>query len=475
MKSITSFDEITLENILAPENLAEAAAAVRKIRLPTGVDGMHKSNLNKFLEEHQDTFTEIVLNGRYSPGSLRVVQKKNERRNPFLVPCVKDRFLQQALIQVMWPMYEPQLSKYSFGYRPTTLEDSEVQAQAIDAGLKYIADGYDIVIKVDLNIFFRTASQNYIIKLLSEHIKDERVVALLHKMMKAPPFENGERGHKIIKGLPHGSIIRPLLTSIVFNELDQFLIQSNYRFVRHEDELRIFTKSQDDADSIQPQVAAFILDQLHLALPDEAIEIHPASKIEQLFGSINRHLPPDPAPESAAATATATASASTASSASAVQSTKDSKGKGKPPKSKQSKHKSKQQGAAEQSANSKQPGISKHANDAKHQGKEKQHSASKHHGKEHGDASSVVASAAASEAVVTVKAKAPHVKKHHEDTAQDCKIHKHIEKNADGKYNLHQVHVSKAENLCTSKDLNGAVVKVQHRKKRIVHKPTASD
>lgn len=516
MKSITSFDDITLENILDPDNLAAAAAAVRKIRVPTGVDGMHKSNLNKFLEEHGETFVELVRNGRYAPGALRVIQKKNERRNPFLVPCVKDRFLQQAVIQVMWPVYEPLLSKYSFGYRPTNLEDSEVQTQAIDAALQYIVDGFDNVIKIDLNPFFRNANQSKILQLLSSNIQDGRVISLIHKMMKAPPLENGERGHKIIVGLPHGSIIRPLLSSIFFHELDQYLLKCKLRFVRHEDEVRIFVSPQANAKSIMANVTAFIAQKLHLALPKDKLEILPASKIEQIFGSINKHLPPEVDPKEVK---TSPASSKTASSkpeptaASSKAKSRKRKRKNKssaiaqdvgsnspqnspqqPPKHKQAKQLAHQPHATQPASATATAPATSQANAASPAATAVVSSSVSASAACAADAvsSSVSASATAvasdtAEATIAATtasgsaiAKAKDSSqmqspqgddKHHSEEQKISSSHKLMHKKADGKYNLHEVKVSTADKVCTTKDLHGVVVKVQHRKKHVIQKP----
>ena len=242
-----------LEKILERDNLNAAYKRVKRNRGSGGVDGMSVLELGAYLAAHKDEIRKAILDGKYRPSPvLRVeIPKENGKTRPLGIPTAVDRVIQQAIAQVLTPMYESKFSETSYGFRP-----GRSAHDALKKSLEYINAGYKYAVDMDLEKFFDTVNQSKLIQVLSEDIKDGRVISLIHKYLKAGvivrrKFEETELG------VPQGGPLSPLLANILLNELDRELERRGHKFVRYADDMIIFCKSKRAAGRTQENITPF--------------------------------------------------------------------------------------------------------------------------------------------------------------------------------------------------------------------------
>ena len=239
--SSTKFETVTLERILEGGNMKRALRSVCANKGSAGVDGMKTTDLLPFIMSHPHLISESVRTGKYRPSPIRrvYIPKDNGEQRPLGIPTVIDRLIQQATAQVLSAAYESVFSDNSFGFRP-----KRSCKDAINRALEYVNDGYDWVIDLDLSKFFDTVNHSKLLQLLSDRIKDGRVISLIHKFLRAPICENGVVGKKTTIGTPQGGCISPVLANILLNELDTLLDSRGIRFVRYADDMVIMCHSK---------------------------------------------------------------------------------------------------------------------------------------------------------------------------------------------------------------------------------------
>jgi RNA-directed DNA polymerase len=235
---ITDFqtDEL-LEQILQSDNLNKAYKKVKSNKGAGGVDGMSVDELLTFLRDNQKQLIQKLKDGKYKPNPVRRVEIPKETKGETRklgVPTVVDRVFQEAITQVLTPIYEEQFSENSYGFRPRRgAHDALKQCQ------QNVNDGYVYVVDMDLEKFFDTVCQSKLIEVLSRTIKDGRVISLIHKYLNAGVISNG-MFEKTDVGMPQGGPLSPLLSNIMLNELDRELERRGHRFVRYADDCMIF-------------------------------------------------------------------------------------------------------------------------------------------------------------------------------------------------------------------------------------------
>ena len=197
---------------------------------------MKTTELGDYLRNHPHEITELVRTGKYKPQAIlrTYIPKDNSEQRPLGIPTVIDRMEQQAVAQVPFHEYEKVFLDNSFGFRP-----GRNAQDAIERALEYINDGRYWVIDLDLSKFFDTVNHSKLQQLLSDKIRDGRVISLIHKFLRAPVSENGKIGHKMTIGTPQGGCISPILGNIILNELDQQLDSRGIKFVRYADDMII--------------------------------------------------------------------------------------------------------------------------------------------------------------------------------------------------------------------------------------------
>ena len=244
-----------LEKILQPTNLNHAYKKVKSNKGAGGVDGMSVDELLPFLRDNQVQLIQQLKDGKYRPNPVRRVEIPKETKGEFRklgVPTVVDRVFQQAITQVLSPIYEEQFSENSFGFRPKRgAHDALKQCQ------QNVNDGYVYVVDMDLEKFFDTVCQSKLMEVLSRTIKDGRVISLIHKYLNAGVISRGVF-EKTETGTPQGGPLSPLLSNVMLNELDRELTRRGHRFVRYADDCMIFCKSRKSAERTLKNIIPFI-------------------------------------------------------------------------------------------------------------------------------------------------------------------------------------------------------------------------
>ena len=284
---ITGFQtDRLLEKILQPTNLNNAYRKVKSNKGAGGVDGMSVDELLPFLRDNQVQLIQQLKEGKYKPNPVRRVEIPKETKGEFRklrVPTVDDRVFQQAITQVLTPIYEEQFSENSFGFRPKRgAHDALKQCQ------QNVNDGYVYVVDMDLEKFFDTVCQSKLIEVLSRTIKDGRVISLIHKYLNAGVISRGVF-EKTETGMPQGGPLSPLLSNIMLNELDKELVRRGHRFVRYADDCMIFCKSRKSAERTLKNIIPFIEGKLFLKVNRKKTSVAHISKVKYLGYAFYRY------------------------------------------------------------------------------------------------------------------------------------------------------------------------------------------
>jgi len=249
-----------LEEILQRENLNEAYKRVYANKGTSGVDGVSVEELNEYLRAHKAEILENIRTRKYEPQPVRRVEipKDNGGIRKLGIPAVADRVIQQAVAQVLSPIYEEQFNDSSYGFRP-----GRSCEMAIIRSLELVNDGYDWIVDIDVERFFDTVNHDRLMNILHRTIKDGDVLSLIRKFLVSGVMV-GERYEETTVGTPQGGNLSPLLSNIMLNELDKELEARGLRFVRYADDCNIFVGSQKAAERVMKSVSGFIEKKLGL-------------------------------------------------------------------------------------------------------------------------------------------------------------------------------------------------------------------
>ncbi len=249
-----------LAQIVSPINMNRAYRQVVSNGGSGGIDGMETKDLLSYLLRHKKELVQSLLDGKYRPNPVRRVEipKDNGKKRPLGIPTVVDRLVQQSIAQVLQPLYEPQFSDNSFGFRP-----HRGAHQALKCAQAIINDGNRFCIDLDLEKFFDNVNHSKLIEVISKTVKDGRVVSLIHKYLNAGVLVAGKY-EETEKGVPQGGPLSPLLSNIMLNELDKELTKRGHPFVRYADDCMIFCKSERAAGRILESITKFIEVKLFL-------------------------------------------------------------------------------------------------------------------------------------------------------------------------------------------------------------------
>jgi len=267
-----------LEHILSPANLNRAYKRVRSNKGSAGIDKMEVESLKDYLVANRDALISSILGGKFRPNPVRRVEipKGNGKKRMLGIPTVVDRVVQQAIAQVLSPIYEKQFSEHSYGFRP-----KRNAHQALNRCKDNITEGYKYAVDMDLEKFFDTVNQSKLIELLSRTIKDGRVISLIHKYLNAGVIVR-DKFETTKVGVPQGGPLSPLLSNIMLNELDRELEKRNHRFVRYADDMVILCKSKRSAERTLTNTVRFIEDKLFLKVNKGKTVVAYISKIKFL-------------------------------------------------------------------------------------------------------------------------------------------------------------------------------------------------
>ncbi|WP_026811758.1 group II intron reverse transcriptase/maturase [Arenibacter latericius] len=249
-----------LELIVSPSNLNKAYLQVKRNKGSGGVDKMEVESLKDYLVTHKDKLIASILKGTYRPNPVRrvLIPKDNGQKRQLGIPTVIDRCIQQAIAQVLSPMYEPQFSDNSYGFRPRRNAHGALRkCQA------YITEGYKYAVDLDLEKFFDTVNHSKLIEILPRTVKDGRVISLIHKYLNAG-VQVGSKIRTSEEGVPQGGPLSPILSNIMLNEMDKELESREHKFVRYADDLLILCRSKRSAERTMGSMIHFIEDKLFL-------------------------------------------------------------------------------------------------------------------------------------------------------------------------------------------------------------------
>ncbi len=224
-----------LEQLLSRENLLQALKRVEANKGSHGVDGMSVKSLREHIKQNWQTIRQEIEEGVYHPSPVRRVEipKPNGGIRMLGIPTVTDRLIQQAIAQVLTPLFDPQFSEHSYGFRPKRRgHDAVRKARA------YMTEGYRFFVDLDLEKFFDRVHHDRLMMKVATRVKDKKFLLLIRKYLQAGVMEGG-----LVKwaaeGTPQGGPLSPLLSNIVLDELDQELEKRGHRFVRYADDCNI--------------------------------------------------------------------------------------------------------------------------------------------------------------------------------------------------------------------------------------------
>lgn len=267
-----------LEQILSSNNLNEAYRQVVRNGGVGGVDKMETSELLPYLNLHKDELLEKLLSGKYRPSPVRRVEipKDNGKIRQLGIPIVVDRFIQQAISQILIPIYEPQFSDNSFGFRPNRSAHN-----ALKRVQEYADNGYRYCVDLDLERFFDTVNHSKLIEVVSRTVKDGRVVSLIHKYLNAGVMVR-HKYEESNEGVSQGGPLSPILSNILLNELDKELERRGHPFVRYADDCLIMVKSKRATERVRDSVSDFVENKLFLKVNKEKTIIGALSGMKYL-------------------------------------------------------------------------------------------------------------------------------------------------------------------------------------------------
>jgi RNA-directed DNA polymerase len=254
-----------MEEVCERENLKRALRRVRGNKGSAGVDGMTVEQLPAFLKEHWPAIRAQLLNGTYRPQPVRRVEipKPDGGSRTLGIPTALDRFLQQAVLQVLQRDWDGTLSEQSYGFRP-----NRSAHQAVARAQGYIAAGYRWVVDIDLEKFFDRVNHDRLMGCVAKRVTDKRLLTLLRAFLNAGVMEHGLVS-PTDEGTPQGGPLSPLLSNLVLDDLDRELERRGHRFVRYADDCNIYVRSERAGQRVMERITTFITTRLKLKVNRE--------------------------------------------------------------------------------------------------------------------------------------------------------------------------------------------------------------
>jgi len=252
--------EQLMEEVCERENLKRAWQQVRRNKGGPGVDGMTIDDAKDHLREHWPSIRSQLLEGSYQPQPVKRVEipKPEGGVRKLGVPCVVDRLIQQALLQVLQPCWDPTFSEHSYGFRP-----GRSAHQAVAQAQRYVAEGYGVVVDLDLEKFFDRVNHDSLMARVAERLSDKRVLKLIRASLEAGVMKDGSVS-PVDEGTPQGSPLSPLLSNLVLDDLDKELERRGHRFCRYADDCNIYVRSRRAGERVMASVSRFLTRKLRL-------------------------------------------------------------------------------------------------------------------------------------------------------------------------------------------------------------------
>jgi RNA-directed DNA polymerase len=246
--------------VVERDNLRKALAQVKRNKGAAGIDRMSFEALGPYLKEHWPTIRAQLLDGSYKPQPVRRVEipKATGGKRPLGIPTVLDRFIQQAVMQVLQACWDRAFSEHSFGFRPRRSAH-----QAVARAQEYIASGHDWVVDIDLEKFFDRVNHDILMGLVAKRVTDKRILKLIRGFLTAGVLEGGLVS-PTEEGTPQGGPLSPLLSNLMLDVLDCELEKRGHRFVRYADDCNIYVCSQRAGERVMESIERFLTKRLKL-------------------------------------------------------------------------------------------------------------------------------------------------------------------------------------------------------------------
>lgn len=254
-----------MDVILDRENLIRAWERVCRNKGAPGVDGMKVEQLLDYLRNHWPIIKQELLNSTYKPQPVRRKEISKQEGGVRLlgIPTVLDRFIQQAISQILGRIWEPFFSEYSYGFRP-----GRTAHQAVMQGKRYMVEGYTYVVDMDLSKFFDRVNHDRLMARLADRVEDKRVLKLIRRYLRCGVMLDGV-SVRTEEGTPQGGPLSPLLSNIVLDELDKELEKRGHKFVRYADDFMIYCRSQKAAERVKRSITKYLNTKLKLKVNED--------------------------------------------------------------------------------------------------------------------------------------------------------------------------------------------------------------
>jgi RNA-directed DNA polymerase len=249
-----------MEEVLSKENMTKAMKRVEANKGAAGVDDMTVSELKGYLKQEWPRIRGELLEGRYKPSPVMriMIPKTDGGERPLGIPTVVDRLIQQAVHQVISPIFEKDFSDSSYGYRPRRSAQ-----QAVEQARKYVSEGRRWVVDMDLEKFFDRVNHDILMARVARKIKDKRILLLIRRYLQAGVMEDGLTKASL-EGTPQGGPLSPLLSNILLDDLDKELEKRGHKFCRYADDSNIYVHTQRAGERVKESITSFLWKRLKL-------------------------------------------------------------------------------------------------------------------------------------------------------------------------------------------------------------------
>jgi RNA-directed DNA polymerase len=273
-----AFTEELIGIVCSSSNLTRAYKQVKRNKGVAGIDNIPVGSFADWFAKEGEELVDQILQGEYLPSAVKAVEipKPGGGIRQLGIPTVKDRIIQQAIAQVLTPIYEQVFSIHSYGFRP-----QRNAQQAIKKASVYVSEGSSIVVDMDMKSFFDEVNHDRLMYRMSGLIKDKKLLRLIRKYLQSGIMLDGLTQQRE-KGTPQGSPLSPLLSNIVLDELDKELEKRGHQFVRYADDFSIFVRSQKAGDRVMESVSTYLTDKLKLKVNVEKSKVCKSSETKFL-------------------------------------------------------------------------------------------------------------------------------------------------------------------------------------------------